>query len=281
MPTVEQLKLRKQKIEMYVVNIATNGPSNGLAAMEIDIKKRLVGPDIRIDVMALALARRVIGVEHIPPRYAKDVTEKWLKEASNRERDVAADRGTEVHNLAERLSNGEILTVPEELAEYIRSWQQFRNDWQIRIVATEFTVFNPEHNYAGTGDLLFRSDMHPELGLILGDYKTSKSGIWPDIALQLAALKYGKFIGRCLTSPVFHENHDQCLLTEDPVPEIQTCVGIQITDTGYQVVPVHVDIATFHTFLSGITVAKWKTKGEKWALDKDTYPFKETTNARG
>lgn len=275
MPTVEQLKLRKEKIDMYVNEIGVHGPGDGLAAMEADIKKKLVGASIRIDVMALALAQRRIGVEHIPARYAKDVTEKWLKEASDRERDVAADRGTEVHDLAERISQGEVVKVPEELGSHIKSWQAFHDDWDIEIVDTEFTVFNPEHNYAGTGDLLFRSRRYPELGLILGDYKTSKSGIWPDIALQLAALKYGKFIGRCLTNPIYHTNHDNCQLIEDAIPAIDTCVGIQITDTGYQVVLVNVSMATFYTFLSGITVAKWKTEGEKWALDKDTYPFKE------
>lgn len=270
MPTVEQLKLQKEKVEHYCLAIAEDKES-GLAEL------RKATPAMQGNVYALALAREVISINDVPPKLAKDVAERYLKEAAWRERDVAADRGTEVHDLAERLTQGEILSVPDELANHIHVWRQFVDDWEMEFIETEFTVFYPKFNYAGTGDFLARSGRMPEWGVILGDYKTSKSGIWPDIALQLAALKYAAFIGRCSDCATYGDlcTHPASACYEDftTLKAIETCVGVQITDEGYQVVPVRVTDATYQIFLSAINVHKWKTEAEKWALDLKTYPF--------
>lgn len=276
MPTIEQMKLRKEKIEHYV-GLITVHKYDGLDELDRDIKAKFTTPTIRIDVLALALARNVITVDDIPPTLADQVCEKWLKEAAWRERDVAADRGTEVHLLAERISQGEVIDIPPELAGHIQAWRAWRDHWKMRFVLTEFTVFDLEHGYAGTGDFLAYSDLKPDWGLILGDYKTSESGIWPDISLQLAGLRFAKFIGRCKSNLEYHTDHSSCELATDhtTLPKVKTTIGVQITGKGFQVVPARTTKAHFNTFLSGINVAKWKTEGEKFALDKESFPFVE------
>lgn len=276
MPTVEQLKLRKEKIEHYCAGIAIH-KYEGLEQLDRDIKTKMATASIRIAVLALALARGFIEVGDIPAKLADEVCEKWLKEAGDRERDIAADRGTEVHDLAERLAQGEVVDVPAELAGHIRSWYAFVERWKMRFIATEFTVFHLKYGYAGTGDFLGYSELHPEWGLILGDYKTSVSGIWADICLQLAAIRFAQFIGRCKDKPDFHTDHSQCEFLTDSttLPKVKTCVGVQITELGFQVVPARAGKAHFNTFLSGLNVAKWKTEGEQLALDKDSFPFEK------
>jgi hypothetical protein len=270
-PTVEQLKLNKEKVEHYCLSIASDKEA-GIRHLKATATKAMQG-----DVYALALARDIISIDDVPPKLSSDVAERYLKEAAWRERDVAADRGTEVHDLAERLTQGEKLDVPPELSNHILSWRQFVDEWEMEFIETEFTVFHPEFNYAGTGDFLARSGIRPEWGVILGDYKTSKSGIWPDIALQLAALKYAKFIGRCNAcadfGPACLHPADRCYEDFETLKSVQTCVGVQITEEGFQVVPVRVTDATFQIFLSAINVHKWKTEAENWALDLKSHPF--------
>jgi hypothetical protein len=212
-------------------------------------------------VLAFALAEGLITIDDIPPKLAADVNERLVKEEPMRVRNTAADKGTEVHDLVERIDNGEAVDVPPELTGHVESWRQCKHHYGFRTELTEFSVFSPTHDYAGTGDWLGYSDLFPEWGLILADYKTSESGIWPDIALQLAALKYADFIG------VADEGENGKVYKERPIPKIKTCLGIQVTGEGYKVVPVNVSQGTFKVFLSAINVARWKTQFEQFALE--------------
>jgi hypothetical protein len=107
-----------------------------------------------------------------------------LKRARYMELDTAARRGTEVHGLAERLSHGEEIDVPEELAGHVESAIRFLDEWNPKVVATETVVASRKWRYAGTFDLLAEL---PDGRRALMDYKTSRSGIFGETALQLGA----------------------------------------------------------------------------------------------
>lgn len=107
-----------------------------------------------------------------------------LKRARYVELDTAAKRGTEVHQLAERLSHGDEIEVPEELAGHVESAVKFLDEWKPEVVMTEAVVASRKWGYAGTFDLLMRL---PDGRVVLADYKTSRSGIWGETALQLGA----------------------------------------------------------------------------------------------
>lgn len=252
MPTAEQMALRHDKVVAAVNEIREHG---------LNVKK--IPANIRGSVLAMALAEKLVTASQIPPKLAIEVSERFLKEEPARVLNNAAYKGTDVHDLVERLDNGEIVDIPDMLAGHIASWRQCKNDYGFVTLRTEFTVFSPTHDYAGTGDFLGTSTVHPEWGLILGDYKTSESGIWPDIALQLAGIKNADFIG-----DVTYDADGNKLYNEitGELEKIQTFIGIQITAKGYKVVPVNVTDGTFAVFLSAINVARWKTEFEQWAL---------------
>ncbi len=251
MPTAKQMQLRQERIEEYVDNIG-----------DIDSIEE-IPKNFQVAVCSLALARDLINVDNVPPRIAGEVAEHFVKTASDRKRDTAATRGTLFHKIAEDIVNGEQVTIPENVAGHYESWKQWVREWEMEFVENEFSVYSETHGYAGTGDFMGFSHKYPELGLILGDYKTSESGIWPDIALQLAGIAYADFIGR------HHLDY-----REDAIPQFKTFVGVQITENGYRVIKVRVSIHTFNTFLSAMNIARWKTEGEGFALDKSA-PFVE------
>lgn len=253
MATAEQMKLRRTIIVEHTTMLGEG---------EIYIDE--VPKNILVDVLVLALSRRIIEVDDVPPKLAQKVFYGYVKGASDRIRDDAAERGTEVHGYAEALANGEKVDVPPELVGHVNTWRKWREDYQMEFVMNEFNVYNQRYYYAGTGDFLGYSGLHPEWGLICADYKTSESGIWPDIALQLGAIRGADFILR------LDGTEDRTTL-----PKIRTYLGVQITSAGYQVVPVTVTEATFRVFLSANNIAKWKRDAEKFALDK-SLPFVPT-----
>jgi hypothetical protein len=107
-----------------------------------------------------------------------------LKRARYLDLDTASKRGTEVHKLAEKLSHGEEIDVPDELAGHVESAVKFLDDWRPEVVMTEAVVASRKWGYAGTFDLLMKL---PDGRTVLADYKTSRSGIWGETALQLGA----------------------------------------------------------------------------------------------
>jgi hypothetical protein len=107
-----------------------------------------------------------------------------LKGARFADRDRAANRGTEVHALAEKYVAGVEVEIPEEIEGHVRGYEQFVADWEPEPLAIEVVVINRATWYAGTADLIARlCDGHT----YLLDVKTSRSGIYPETALQLTA----------------------------------------------------------------------------------------------
>jgi hypothetical protein len=103
--------------------------------------------------------------------------------------------GDVVHDWIDRNARGE--TVPDdEIAgaplQARQMWRQFggfSDRYKPRWYATEFTVWSDEFGYAGT------ADWAAYIGefLVLGDNKTG-TGVYPDSAMQLAALSHADFI---------------------------------------------------------------------------------------
>jgi hypothetical protein len=104
--------------------------------------------------------------------------------------DQASGRGTEVHRLAELHMTGHEVTVPEELEGHFRSYERFIEDWQPQPVLVEAVVAHRSLRYCGTGDVV--ADLADGHRWFL-DYKTTRSGIFPETALQLTAYRRAEF----------------------------------------------------------------------------------------
>lgn len=104
-----------------------------------------------------------------------------LAAVPNERRNVAAARGTAVHELAERVAHGEAVPVPPEMAAMVRGYVEWLDAFEPEVLHTEVPVANRTFWYAGKFDLYVQM-----CGIRwLLDVKTSRS-VYGDTSLQLA-----------------------------------------------------------------------------------------------
>lgn len=147
------------------------------------------------DVRPLLDELDLLGAEKPPPRYlnlSPGTPEflRWvLAGAPYRDRDAAARRGTEVHDLAADYLRGVEVAVPEELAGHVEGYVRFVEAWQPRDELVERVVVNRAVGYAGTFDLI--ATLADGARWLL-DIKTTRSGVFDEVALQLAGYRYAE-----------------------------------------------------------------------------------------
>lgn len=164
-----------------------------------------------------------------------------FKGAPFRDRDRAANRGGEVHRLAQRLAQGKEVSVPDELIGHVDAYLKFREVWTPSEEILEFSVFSRRHRYAGTADLWARIR---GLGRTLLDFKTNRSGPFGEVGLQLAAYANAEF----MLSPTGEEV---------PIPPIDSFAVLWLRADGFDLYPYEVTERDFRTFLYIQQVAWW------------------------
>jgi hypothetical protein len=148
---------------------------------------------------------------------------KKLQGARYEDKDRAANRGTEVHKLAEQLVTGAEVDIPEELAGHAESYTHFLDEFNPQPVLIEGVVFSHKHGYAGTLDLI--ADF-PTIGKrLLCDVKTNRSGIFGETAIQLAGYRYAEVY-------VDADGNEQPMITVDG------CAAIHVRADGFDLIPV-------------------------------------------
>lgn len=186
---------------------------------------------------------------------------KTLQGARYEEKDLAARRGTEVHALAEQLIAGEEVQVPDAIAGHVESCARFLDEFHFEHEHVEFAVASYRYGYAGTGDWIASvtlpltadvpDDWRPYRGgkiRLLGDWKTTRSGIFGETALQLAAYRYA-----------------DALLPSDggelPMPEVDACAAVHVRGDGYSLIPVAAGPEQHRLFLYAQQVASFTANG--------------------
>jgi hypothetical protein len=139
-------------------------------------------------------------------------------------KDAAANRGTAVHELGERLVAGEEVDVPDELVGHAEAYARFLDDYSVEPLHTEFSVVSYRWGYAGTGDLIANLHYLGAKHRLLIDLKTNRSGIFGETALQAAAYRYADVL----------INGD----TEEPMPEVDGCAAVHIRADGCDLIPI-------------------------------------------
>lgn len=172
-----------------------------------------------------------------------------LKEVPWEKRDVAAVRGTDVHAIAERVAAHEEVEVPDHLADYVTSCVEFLDMWRPKTLLVERPVANRSHWWAGKFDFIGEL---PDGRIVLVDWKTAESGIWPETAFQLAAYRHAEFW-------VDDDGNEQ------PMPAITDTWAVWLKREGYEVVPVKGDAATYREFrhIAYVSEAAKRAKGSK------------------
>ncbi|GAA2361057.1 hypothetical protein Cme02nite_38600 [Catellatospora methionotrophica] len=204
---------------------------------------------------------------------SRDELVRTLKVIPEQVRNTAGKRGTDVHDYAEHLVKGEEVEYEEHLAGHVEAYIKFLDEWQVRPVLVERWVGSRSFRYGGTTDLVadvitpwaITPEHCPWLAetipagtplRVIFDPKTSRSGLWPEVAYQLAAYWHADF----------YMDGD----TEIPMASlgIQHAAAVHVRADGYDVHFVDAGPETFKTFQHIATVARRAKDGRELLIGK-------------
>lgn len=169
----------------------------------------------------------------------------FLTKAASTVTERAATTGANIHALAESITLGHDVTVTDEQAPFVAAYRQWLADFAPEFLAAEEMVCNVSVGYAGTFDAIVK--IAGEMWLL--DLKTGK-GIYPDMALQLAAYGHSEFIGRAGEAVRFG------------IPPIDHYGILHVRPEGYELVPYDVGEAEFDAFLAAKRLYDWRQDRE-------------------
>jgi len=165
-----------------------------------------------------------------------------------RDLDAAARKGTDVHKICHQLAEGEEVEIPEALTGHVTSYLKFLDDWKPYDAVVERVIVNRRWRYMGQLDLLAKFDNLPTYiadkigktsGVGLLDIKTSRSGIFAEVALQLEAYRRGETMLEGAG--------------EIPMPAVDFVAAIHVRADGYDVYSFDIETVlrptTFDIFL--------------------------------
>ena len=185
-----------------------------------------------------------------------------VKGAPWRKSGKAADSGTEVHGLAETLMRDRIesrkstFKVPQGTMDFLRNFARFATEFDVIPRMVETTVWDDEHNYAGTLDGFYTLTINGhELDAIV-DIKTGASGVWPEASLQQTAYKNAKWY----IDPATGEKR--------PMPHADAAFALWLRPEGWALIPLSTDAQTWEQFLRLRESYEWKRLREKHAVGK-------------
>jgi len=189
-----------------------------------------------------------------------------LKRAPFRFTDNAADTGTGAHDLFERMAAGDVLSksdVRPELLPYVRHFREFLDVWTPDFLFLERTVWSETHGYAGTFDAIFSVIMDGEKFTAMGDWKTTRSGVHEEVALQLTAYANADYI--------LGADGEQT-----PIPKVDGGAVLHVRPEGWKLVPAAINDDTMRTFLALKEVWEWETNTKRMAIGRPIQRTKET-----
>lgn len=157
-----------------------------------------------------------------------------LKKLPDEAKKRAGQRGTDFHDYAEQILNGEEVDVPEEHIPLVESALAFHHDWQIGPVLTEAVVGSRGHAYAGKLDLVADHANGPRA---VFDWKTGKQ-VYDSACWQANAYGMAEFHTDGQGGP------------EHPMADvgIKEAYGVHIRADGYDVYPLEYGPDVFAEF---------------------------------
>lgn len=209
-------------------------------------------------VPGVTTIKGVLNMRQLPPWYAKqaagwaatnmeqlsalgpDEFVKLASKAGDAARDRAADLGRGVHAHAQQLLETGEVSVSDEQLPMVRQAADFLDRYVRTVVASERAVYNDTFGYAGRLDGLFELDGLDGISLV--DFKTGQSGVWSDVALQLAAYRFCTHM----------QAADPAKQPDVPMPPVSRACVVWVRPEGWQLIPVKADREIWTTFLSCI-----------------------------
>ena len=228
---------------------------------------------------------KVAGVAFDKPKMLQQFIEDedrdgWVKYAMDQEwagLQSAANRGTEIHRIAEAFHLG--LAAPEYepfLDPFVQQYRRYLEEFQPEIVMAEAPVYNLTYHYAGTLDGIAVIDGKT----VLFDIKTTQWGPnavdkrgkpkarppFGEVPLQLTLYRRAELVGLLAERKEVHYRRYYVLDPEahtEPMPEVEGGVCIVVSPEDYKVVPVDTSERIWKVCRHVIQVAKYQTETSK------------------
>jgi hypothetical protein len=211
------------------------------------------------------------AIDHWEELGTLPISERWKRLRSGRYEyvDRAANQGRKVHKVAQRLlEDGGEVEIPEGLEGFVKACVGFLDDFDFQAELTEFTCYSETRKHAGTGDAigtLLLPDLEelewiprdPDTGRVraLIDWKTSRSGIYGETALQLAGYRFSEHV-------ITPEGE------VEPMPGVDFAAAVHLKRDGtYAFVPLECEQEQYRDFLYVNEVARIVETSREWVGD--------------
>lgn len=178
-----------------------------------------------------------------------DAAVDWLKKAPNRFTAHAAKIGKQAHELFEELALGNTLgAIDPELQPFVDHFKDYLDTMQPEFLLLEEGVWSEKHDYAGTFDAIVRYNrpdifwtdqqgMYRDLvGVAWQDNKTTRSGVHPEVGLQLAAYRHAEYLLRQDGTVVNNRPGDMALV-------------LHVRPEGWELIPVEAGLKELDVFI--------------------------------
>lgn len=179
----------------------------------------------------------------------------YLKGAPRRDTAQAADGGTAVHTMVEKMALGlPVGRITPELRPFYDAFADYLAEVEPEYLYVEETIWDDEHQYAGSFDAVIRmtKDYGPwhEGDVLFLDNKTTRSGVHEEVGLQLAAYRFAQYILRKDGTRV-------------PNVKAQGAAVLLLRPEGAKLVPIRADEAMFEIFCALRTAFPFTTADVK------------------
>lgn len=177
----------------------------------------------------------------------------YLKRAPMRDTGGAAARGTEAHDIFEKMSLGEkVGRIHPDMEPYRDHFQEFLDTFQPEFLAMEGTVWSDTHGFAGSFDWIARIGDD----VVIGDNKTTRSGVHAEVCIQLNTYAAADYI----------LDPDG---TQTPLPDITAAAVFHVRPEGWNLVPVVYDPELILPFFLALKkVMEWDKEVSKTVIGK-------------
>jgi len=177
----------------------------------------------------------------------------WLKAAPNRFTAHAAKIGHIAHGYFEDMALGNSVgKVDAELQPFVDHFDDYLQTMQPEFLLLEEGIWSEKHDYAGTFDAIARYsnpdiylkmftpdgvEERPLVGVAWQDNKTTRSGVHPEVGLQLAAYRHAEYVLRPDGTVAQNRPGDFALV-------------LHVRPEGWELVPVEAGIPELNVFLN-------------------------------
>lgn len=176
-----------------------------------------------------------------------------MKGAPRRNTSAAGERGTEIHELYEKLARGQAIGRQHpELEVYVDHYRKFEAKYKPEYLYIEETVWSDTHSFAGSFDFIAKIDGET----VIGDFKSTRSGVHAEVALQLAAYSHADYI--------LGQDGSRVAL-----PKCDAGIVFHIRPEAAKVVPVRIDDEVFSVFRHLLAIFDWEKEMKNAVLGRE------------